>query len=245
MPYKEKICGVYTITTPNGSVYVGSSHNIKLRWSEHRSRLRHKKHHSSRLQAAWDKHGSNLLFEIVATCESSDLEKTEQVFIDKLNAKLNTTPYVGNVWCNEETRKKLSAVHSSPQWKAARSEIAKRVAAKRGIKVDCSDGRSFDNLHRAAEAFGVSPAGIRHLIATQRVGRLGVRFKKSSDEWMEVLTAAEQRMQTMKKNGTLVRAKKNRRCDIDGCVNKHKGHGLCEKHLRNSRAIAYAKSKGR
>ena len=213
MPYKEKICGVYTITTPNGSVYVGSSHNIKLRWSEHRSRLRHKKHHSARLQAAWDKHGGNLLFEIVATCESSDLEKTEQVFIDKLNAKLNTTPYVGNVWCNEETRKKLSAVHSSPEWKAARSEIAKRVAAKRGIKVDCSDGRRFDNLHRAAEAFGVSAGAIRFLIQTQRAGKLGVRLKKSDEKWRDVLTAVEQRNETRKQN--------------------------------KSRAIAYAKAKGR
>lgn len=243
MPYKEKICGVYTITTPNGSVYVGSSHNIKLRWSEHRSRLHHNKHHSERLQAAWDKHGSNLLFEIVATCKSSELEKTEQMFIDKLNAKLNTTHYVGNVWCNAETRNKLAAVHSSPEWKAARSEIAKRVAAKRGIKVDCSDGRSFDNLHRAAEDFETTPSGIKHLIKTQRICKHGVRLKKSNDEWLTVLTASEQRMQTMIKNGTLIRKKKDRRCDIDGCDRKHKGHGLCEPHLRKSRAIEYAKSK--
>lgn len=213
MPYKEKICGVYTITTPNGSVYVGSSHNIKLRWSEHRSRLRHNKHHSERLQAAWHKHGSNLLFDIVATCKSNELEKTEQTFIDKLNAKLNTTPYVGNVWCNEETRKKLTAIHSSPEWKAARSKIAKQVAAKRGIKVDCSDGRSFDNLHRAAEAFGVSAGAIRFLIQTQRVGKLGVRFKRSDEAWRDVLTAVEQRNKTREQN--------------------------------KSRAIAFAKSKGR
>lgn len=200
MPYKEKICGIYTITTPNGSVYVGSSHNIKLRWSEHRSRLKYEKHHSERLQAAWNKHGSDLSFEIVCRCSPEELESKEQEYIDRLQAKLNTTPYVGNVWCNEETRKKLAAVHSSSEWKAARSEIAKRVAAKRGIKVDCSDGRSFDNLHRAAEAFGVSPGAIRFLIQTQRVGRLGVKFKRKEDSWMDVLTAVEQRNKTRAEN---------------------------------------------
>ena len=200
MPYKDKICGIYTITTPNGSVYVGSSHNIKLRWSEHRSRLRHNKHHSDRLQAAYNKHGSMLAYKIILECDSSQLEIQEQKIITEMNAELNTTQYVGNVWCNEETRKKLAAIHSSPEWKAARSEIAKRVAAKRGVKVDCSDGRSFDNLHRAAEAFGVSAGAIRFLVQTQRAGKLGVRFKKSNEPWREVLTAVEQRNKTRKEN---------------------------------------------
>ena len=200
MPYKEKISGIYTITTPNGSVYVGSSCNIKLRWSGHKSRLRYNKHHSQRLQAAWNKHGSNLKFEIVCECEPKDLEVKEQLYINNLRAKLNTTPYVGNVWCNEETRHKLNKVHQSKEWKEAKSKVAKELAARRGIKVDCSDGRSFDNLHRAAEAFGVSPGAIRFLIQTQRAGSLGVRLKRSTDEWLEVLTAVQQRNKTRAEN---------------------------------------------
>jgi group I intron endonuclease len=211
MPYKEKLCGIYSICSPNGSTYVGSSHNIKLRWSEHRSRLRHSKHHSERLQNAWSKHGGNLTFTILELCKSDVLEEREQHYINLLAADLNTTLYVGNVWCNPSTREKMAAVHTSEKWKKDRSEIAKKVALKRGIPVDCSDGRSFANLHRAAEAFGVSPARIRFLIATQRAGNLGVRFKKSKDTWLDIISAAEQRLITMTKNGTNKRSEESRK----------------------------------
>lgn len=231
MPYKEKISGVYSITTPNGSVYVGSSHNIKHRWCEHRSTLRHQKHRSKRLQDAWNKHDGKLKFEILERCEPAYIEEREQYYIQKLNAKLNTTPYVGNVWCNPETREKLKKIHSSPEWSAARREIALRVAKKRGVPVDCSDGRSFENFHRAAEAFNVKPSQIKFLTETQRVGKLGVAFKRSHDVWRTTISAQEQRLITMKQNGTLARNKKNRKCIFDGCENKHKGHGLCQKHL--------------
>jgi group I intron endonuclease len=211
MPYKEKLCGIYSISSPNGSTYVGSSHNIKLRWSEHRSRLRHNKHHSERLQNAWKKHEGNLTFAILEICDSKILEEREQHYINFLSAELNTTSYVGNVWCNPSTREKMSIIHSSEKWKKDRSEIAKKVALKRGIAVDCSDGRSFINLHRAAEAFGVTPARIRFLIDTQRNGNLGVRFKKSSEPWRDVVSSQEQRMITMKQNGTLKRTEESRK----------------------------------
>ena len=201
MPYKYKLCGIYSISTPSGSVYVGSSSNIKNRWSDHKSRLRHGKHHSDRLQAAWEKHGNNLLFEILEICDRNDLECREQYFIETLKAKLNTTPYVGNVWCNPDTRKKMAIIHSSEAWKKARSEIAKKVALKRGVRIDCSDGRSFDNFHRAAEAFSVRPTGIKVLAESQRIGKLGVRFKKADDPWRDVISWQEQRAITMKKNG--------------------------------------------
>ena len=232
MPYKEKICGIYTITTPNGSVYVGSSHNIKLRWSEHRSRLRHNKHHSERLQAAWNKHGDALVYEIVCRCASEELEAKEQYYIDKLKAKLNTTPYVGNVWCNEETRQKLAKVHQSTEWKLLRSEIAKRAAIKRQVPVDCSDGRTFVSMKLAADAFGINTSGIKHLIGTQRAGRLGVRFKRSSEPWREVITSHQQAYLTMIANGTLTRPKKINLCKIEGCSKKVKGYGLCDKHFQ-------------
>ena len=235
MPYKEIICGVYSITTPSGSIYVGSSHNIKRRWCEHRSTLRSRKHRSTRLQAAWDKYNGELDFKILEVCPPDHIEEREQFYINMLGAKLNTTPYVGNVWCNPETREKFKKIHGSEEWKKARSEIALRVAKRRGVKVDCSDGRSFDNFHRAAEAFGVSPSRIKYMSVTQRSGNLGVKFKRATDEWREALTAPQQRLQTMIANGTLSREKKNRKCSLDGCDKKHKGHGLCDAHLRQKR----------
>ena len=201
MPYKDKICGIYSITTPNGSKYVGSSHNIKLRWSEHKSRLRHQKQHSVRLQNAWNKHNGNLAFEIILVCNSEDLEREEQDAINRLNAELNTTQYVGNVWCNPKTRAKLNVVHSSDEWSKARSIIAKKLAERRGLRVDCSDGNSYKNLHEAGKAYGVNPSAIAHLIKTQRSGKIGFRFKRSTDDWLEVIPASQQRKITMIANG--------------------------------------------
>lgn len=211
MTYKEKLCGIYVISTPNGSKYVGSSRNIYRRWSEHRGHLRRGTHHSERLQMAWEKHEGKLIFEIYQLCNVDELVSKEQKAIDELKAELNTTNYVHNVWANPETREKLQRRYSSEQWKRDRSNIAKALAKRRGVSVDCSDGRSFVNFHEAAKAFGIYPSGIRALVKTQRAGKLGVKFKKSCDPWWDVVSAAEQRMATMVKNNTLKRSDEARK----------------------------------
>lgn len=201
MPYKTIISGVYSISTPNGSFYVGSSNNIYRRWSEHRRNLRGGKHHSERLQAAWNKHGNNLMFSIVCECGVEQLEEMEQKYIDSMKAELNTTHYVNNVWCNPETRAKLAVVHSSADWKKARSEIAKRTVAHRRVSVDCSNGVRYASLADAAKAFGIKPSGVRHLALTHRVGKLGVKFKFSDEDWKNVLPHYEQAVATRLSNG--------------------------------------------
>jgi len=202
-------CGIYSISTPNGSVYVGSSNKIERRWHEHRSNLRHGKHHSERLQAAWNKHGNLLRYEILQECDIQDLDRLEQEWIDHLNADLNTSAFVRNVWLNPETKEKFSRIHSSPEWRQARAKIAAN-ASSRWIAVDCSDGRHFKKMADAARAFCVSIGAIRHLVATQRPGKHGVRFKLATDEWREVITSAEQRVLTMRKNGTNKRSAESR-----------------------------------
>jgi hypothetical protein len=193
MSNKHTRCGIYVITTPNASQYVGSSNKIERRWHEHRSTLRHGKHRSARLQAAWEKHGAALVFEVLEECTVDKLDEREQHWIDLLKPVLNTTPHITNVWVNPETRAKLRAIHTSPEWREARRQIAAN-AVSRFIPVDCSDGRSFKKMADAARAFGVRTAQIRALAITQRVGeKLGVRFKFAGDEWRDVLPANVQR----------------------------------------------------
>lgn len=56
----KKISGIYCIKNNiNGKVYIGSSVNIKCRWSAHKSFLRKNKHHSAALQRAWNKYGAD------------------------------------------------------------------------------------------------------------------------------------------------------------------------------------------
>jgi GIY-YIG catalytic domain len=53
------IPGIYLITnTATGSVYVGQSRHIGLRWGHHRHCLAHGTHNNTHLQRAWDKYGS-------------------------------------------------------------------------------------------------------------------------------------------------------------------------------------------
>lgn len=49
-----------------GEAYVGCTLQLRRRWTVHRYLLRHSKHHSSRLQALWDKDGESAFsFELV------------------------------------------------------------------------------------------------------------------------------------------------------------------------------------
>ena len=206
MPYKNPLCGIYSIAAPDGSVYVGCSNNINNRWSDHKSRLRHGKHRSAKLQAVWDKYGNELKLKIIELCDKQNLESREQYFIEHLNATLNT----GGWWKNPEAKAKMAAVHASDEWRKLRRDIAKKTALQRGVCVDCSDGRSFANFHRAAEAFGVRPSGIKILVETQRIGKLGVRFKKANEPWRDVVSWQEQRAITMKQNGNDKRSAESR-----------------------------------
>jgi predicted GIY-YIG superfamily endonuclease len=52
------ISGIYYIKNiTNNKLYIGSSKDILKRFYEHKRLLRHNKHHSIRLQRAWDKYG--------------------------------------------------------------------------------------------------------------------------------------------------------------------------------------------
>jgi predicted GIY-YIG superfamily endonuclease len=50
--------GVYIINNKlNGHNYIGSSINIKQRFAQHKSTLRHNTHRNQHLQNAWNKYG--------------------------------------------------------------------------------------------------------------------------------------------------------------------------------------------
>lgn len=80
--------GVYIIEHKgSGKIYVGSSCDVARRLRAHLSMLRHGKHFSAHLQAAWDKHGAEA-FEMrrIDTCVEADLIVVEQRWIDHYQA---------------------------------------------------------------------------------------------------------------------------------------------------------------
>lgn len=202
MPYKDKICGVYRITTPAGTHYVGSSTNVKLRWVEHRGHLRRGTHHSKRLQRAFAKHGAELEYVLIERCSTESLNEREQFWIDSIGAKLNTTPFVANVWTNVETRERLAAVHGSREWSESRRQIALRGWEGRRKPVSCSDGREFVTATAAGKAFGTSASRILALCKWQHRGKIGVRFKFASEDWKPEMPLSAKIRRTKKANGT-------------------------------------------
>ena len=80
--------GIYKITNLiNDKCYVGQSINIENRWKQHVSMLNSNKHHSVKLQLAWDEFGvKNFKFEILEECDRESLNKKERFYINKNNA---------------------------------------------------------------------------------------------------------------------------------------------------------------
>ena len=115
--------GIYQIINKiNGKRYIGSSVDIKKRWTQHRCDLKGKRHSNRHLQRSWNKYGkSNFKFEIVCICSKGNLVDYEQLFIDKLNPEYNISDraYRGNglsgknhprygVHLSNETKRKIS-----------------------------------------------------------------------------------------------------------------------------------------
>jgi len=210
LPRKHFTCGIYGIITPNNSIYIGSSIKIEQRFSEHKSMLKYGRHHSIRLQRAFNKHGKNLKFKIIHRCIPEDLNKKEQEYIDKFGAKLNTTKFINNVWLNPETRLKIEAYYKTDKFKKERSKIAKNIST-RWREVECSNGEKYKNLTDAARAFGIRASGMSHLVRTHQIGRLGVKFKYSNEEWKPETTLSERLVKTRIKNGTLKHSEKSKK----------------------------------
>jgi group I intron endonuclease len=81
--------GVYQIRNlVNGKRYIGSAANKRgfdQRWSIHRTLLLQGKHHSSKLQNAWNKYGvASFAFEILEECQISKCIEREQHYLDML-----------------------------------------------------------------------------------------------------------------------------------------------------------------
>lgn len=95
------VIGVYKIFFDNGKdkCYIGSSaalnlanyrRGINTRWKVHLSNLRRNKHHSIKLQHAYNKYGEHLLiFELLETCDKGDIIDRENYYIDKYDSVKN------------------------------------------------------------------------------------------------------------------------------------------------------------
>ena len=110
--------GCYEIlNTVNGKRYIGSTVDMKRRWTEHRKLLRGSKHTNPILQHAWDKYGEDAFkFLPILTCAPTKkmLMFYEQQLLDKVNPEYNL---LATAWTclgakrSDESRKRMSEAH--------------------------------------------------------------------------------------------------------------------------------------
>ena len=86
-----KIIGVYKITnTITGDFYIGSSKNVKQRWTSHKCKSTWNKCPSNPMYQDMQKYGvDKFAFEILAEVEEGSLKEMEQQFIEMLNPTYN------------------------------------------------------------------------------------------------------------------------------------------------------------
>lgn len=84
--------GIYAIRNQRtGAVYVGSSRNVRQRWMMHRSALRHGRHSTKALQAAWIEDGPNafewdLIEEMPLPLTAAELNAAEEAWHKRMAA---------------------------------------------------------------------------------------------------------------------------------------------------------------
>jgi len=107
---RYKIPGVYSITNiTNGKRYIGRSYNIGERWYEHKRMLKRGVHHSSHLQASWDKYGEeNFVFEILQSCKLEEIRnlKEMELYWIAFHKSLHSS-YGYNIYDESKAEKKI------------------------------------------------------------------------------------------------------------------------------------------
>lgn len=126
--------GIYEIwNRVNGKRYVGSAVNFAQRWREHRSGLCRGKHHSSHLQAAWNKHGEVAFeFRVLMECAPDDLLREEQAEFDRRRPEYNICPTAGSTLGrahSDETKRKIAARHIGTKRPPRSAEYRAKISA--------------------------------------------------------------------------------------------------------------------
>lgn len=106
--------GIYQIENEvNGKRYVGSAVDVRRRWRDHRSLLRHGRHNNPHLQAAFKKYGEvSFAFSVLEQAEPEKLIGREQWYLDTVRPEYNISlaarsPMLGRLH-TAETRRKMS-----------------------------------------------------------------------------------------------------------------------------------------
>lgn len=202
---EPKKSGIYLIANEvDGKCYIGSAVCIKRRWAEHIRQLSGNRHHSIKLQNAWNKYGRTAFtFSVLEYVEDKhDLLRREQFWIDKFSSHdlgYNICQTAGNclgVKHSAETRAKVSAamklVVISPETreKMRLGKIGKKLSPETRAKISAGQiGRTPSEETRAK--LRASSTGRVYSEATRAKISAGSKGRVYSDEVRERMSAAK------------------------------------------------------
>ncbi|MHA1802570.1 MAG: GIY-YIG nuclease family protein [Candidatus Heimdallarchaeaceae archaeon] len=105
--------GIYRIQNViNGKIYIGSSSELNLRWTNHKSSLRTENSNNPYFQSSWNKYGEDSFeFEILLICEGFELLYYEQWFLDNVirwGIDYNLAKVAGRALVGQTHKRKLT-----------------------------------------------------------------------------------------------------------------------------------------
>ena len=137
MGKKEITSGIYTITSPSGKQYVGSTVHFKQRWKVHMWKLRKGTHHSRALQSAANKYGVEALVfaRFLSVPSKEDLIAYEQIVIDTLKPAYNMCPVAGSALGFKQSAETLARTRASRVQRKENASKGKPYSREARLKV--------------------------------------------------------------------------------------------------------------
>lgn len=178
------ISGVYSITSPSGRTYVGSSNDIRRRWYEHHWRMKNGKSSSPSLDRAFKKYGLLMKFEILEICAVDDLRKVEQKFIDLLQPSYNVS---------KDAACAAKWIEANAQDGLRVTDGRKKAIAMISSPVEDSDGRVYPSILQASRANGLSDSSLRRRLKNHDPIESGLRFRLLGEPWKPLRKSANER----------------------------------------------------
>ena len=168
--------GIYIIENiKNGKSYIGSTRaSFSKRFKEHLKLLRKEKHHSIKLQNAWNKHGKDAFkFRVLEVVNKDFCREVEQKWIDNFMPEYNMTMTVGTPieTYSRELRAKISKAHGGRPFEVYKDNILIGV---------------YENQSFCAEKLGILQSKIYKCLKGEVKHTKGYMFKYVGEDFKYV-----------------------------------------------------------
>lgn len=219
-----KTPGIYRIVNKlNGKSYVGSAVNITRRWGEHRSMLRHNKHHSPHLQNAWNKYGEesfefDLILEIK---EKENLIPWEQIWLDVLNPEYNVCKVAGSTLGRKHSTETKLKIGAAGKGKAHSEQTKAKISA-----ILKGKSKIFSDEHKskigAAQKGNTKALGYKHSEEARAKMSAAQKGKVLSEETKAKMRVAKQtKVRATREDGLIIYFDSFKDADSSGFIRQN------------------------